>query len=468
MSRKSNRFKNYGGNGKSPIGAAGTGITKANNPHKLSSFIAPVQLNRLKFDVRSWRESIAEAEYAYYPYRVKMQQMYIDTILNGHVASLMERRADLTMLRKFNIVTGSGDGVISRDLTQQFEESEWFEYFQLYALDAEFFGYSLIELGDIVNDDFKDIGIVKRWNISPDRKEATDWIYQPNGRHWEDPKYKNWHVYVSTRSENGISPCGYGLFYKIALYEIFLRNTLGFNGDFVELYSQPYRLGKTTKTEGPERDALEDAIKSMGSNGWAIVDPTDDISFLETALGGTGYKGYESLEARCQKIVSKLVLGHADAVDSTPGKLGSGQGSKDGANTDGSPVGMALADKQAKDGRKMQRICNGALFPQIKALGMKVPGDNMRLVYANDAEEQEERTKSDTANGATATTAYTMKQAGLQMDPKYFTKVTGIPCEAVPPPAPPTPPGQQADGQDTPGDKAVKRIKNRLNKLYPK
>lgn len=455
---KHNRYKNRVSPGMSPIG--GVGIERRNNPASLSSFIAPVQLNRLRFDVRGWRESIAEAEYAYYPYRVKMQQMYIDTILNGHIASLMERRHDLTMLRKFNIVTGPGEGTISNDLTQQFEESEWFEYFQLYALDAEFFGYSLIELGDIENDEFKDVGIVRRWNISPDRKEATDWIYQPNGRKFEQDPYKNWHIYVKTRSENGISQCGYGLFYKIALYEIYLRNTLGYNGDFVELYSQPYRLGKTTKTEGPERDALQAAIQNMGSNGWAIVDPSDDITFLETALGGTGYKGYESLEARCQKVVSKLVLGHADAVDSTPGKLGSGQGSKDGSNTDGSPVGMALADKQSKDGRKMQRICNGSLFPKIKALGMKIP-DGMRLVYANDAEQQEERTKTDTANLATATVALTMKNAGLKMDATYFTDMTGIPAEDAPEPVPPPLPGKSD------GDKAVDRIKNRLNKLYP-
>jgi phage gp29-like protein len=444
---------------------AGTGIVKPNTPSSLSSFISPVQLNRIKFDVRMWRECIAEAEYAYFPYRVKMQQLYIDTILNGHVASLMERRHDLTMLRKFNIEV---NGQASEVLTQQFEESEWFEDFQLYALDAEFFGYSLIELGDIKDDEFKDISIVRRWNVSPDRKEATDYIYQPNGHKFEEEPFKNWHIYVPTRSENGVSKCGYGLFYKIALYEIFLRNTLGFNGDFVELYSQPYRLGKTTKTSGPERDALENAIKNMGSSGWAITDPSDDITFLETALGGTGYKGYESLESRCQKIVSKLVLGHADAVDSTPGKLGSGQGSKDGANTDGSPVAMALADKQAKDGRKMQRTCNNNLFPKLKALGLKGIPDNMRLVYANDAEQQQERTQTDAANLATATVAYQMKQAGLQMTPEYYQKVTGIPTEAVPPPPAPVTPGQDDDEQDGPKKKALNRIRirNKLNQTY--
>lgn len=429
------------------------GITNEATPKNLSTYISPVQLQRLRVDLKGWRNAIVEAEYAYFPFRVKMQQMYIDTILNGHVASLMERRHDLTMLRKFNIVDAKG--VKSDILTEQFEESKWFEDFMLYALDAKFFGYSLISLGDIVNDEFSDISIVRRWNVSPDREEATSFIYNPNGLKFGEDPYKNWHVYVKTRSENGVSPCGYGLFYKIALYEIFLRNTLGFNGDFVELYSQPYRVGKTTKTTGPERDELEAALKNMGSAGYAIIDPNDEIAFLETALGGTGYKGYESLEDRCQKTVSKLILGHSDAIDSTPGKLGSGQPS-DGSSMDGSPVAMALGDKQTKDGREMQRIINNDLFPRCRDLGMKIP-DGMRLEFSNDSETMETRMAEDAANGATASIAMTMKTAGLVMDPKYFSERTGIPATAAPDPVVAAP-GEKPTPKD--------RVQNRLNKLY--
>lgn len=434
---------------------------KGPNPSNLSSYITPVQLNRLKHDVSMWRAAVTEAEYAYFPYRVKMQQMFIDTILNGHVASLMERRQDLTMLRPFQITDAAG--VKSDVLTQQFEESKWFEDFLLYCLDAEFFGYSLISLGDIVDDEFKEVKIVRRWNVSPDREEATSYIYNPMGRKFLEEPYADWHVYVKTRSENGVSPCGYGLFYKIALYEIFLRNTLGYNGDFVELYAQPYRVGKTTKTDDGERSELENAIQKMGSSGYAIIDPQDSIEFLETALGGTGYKGYESLEMRCQKTVSKLILGHADAVDSTPGKLGAAQGNKDGGNEDGSPIAAAMADKQTKDGRKIQRIVNSELIPKIQRLGLKLPL-GFKFEFSKDAEAIQARKKEDDNNLQTATIAQTMKNAGLVMDAKYFQDRTGIPTEKAPDTVAPVLPG--ANGKDKPelGDK----IKNRLTKLYNK
>ena len=77
----------------------------------------------------------------------------------------------------------------------------------------------------------------------------------------------------------------------------------GHSGEVVA--AQPYRVGKTDKTEGPERDELEKALRDMGSSGYALIDPVDEIAFLETALGGTGYKGYDNLEARCEAKVSK-------------------------------------------------------------------------------------------------------------------------------------------------------------------
>lgn len=426
-----------------------SGLSTAQTPKNLSSYISPVQLQRLRVDLKGWRSAIAEAEYAYFPHRVKMQQMYIDTILNGHVAALMERRQDLTMLRKFKMTV---NGTVSDVMTQQFEESQWFEDFMQYALDAGYFGYSLISLGDITNDSFDNLSIVRRWNISPDRRNVTSFIYNPNGVSFDDPKYKDWHVYVKTRSENGVSPCGYGLFYKIALYEIFLRNTLGFNGDFVELYSQPYRVGKTTKTDESERGELESALKNMGSSGYAIIDQNDTIEFLETALGGTGYKGYESLEDRCSKTVSKLILGHADAIDSTPGKLGSGQPA-DGMAMDGSPVAMALGDKQTKDGRNMQRIVNNDLIPKCIALGMKLP-KGLKLQFSNDAEAMELKNKTGAINLQEAQIAQAMKSGGLDYDPAAFTKATGIAAVATPPPPTPTISGP------------AKRVQQRIERMY--
>jgi len=297
---------------------------------------------------------------------------------------------------------------------------------------------------------------VPRWFVSPDRHEVGSYIYSTSGKDFRQPPQSDWHIYVKTKSDNGASPCGYGLFYNIALYEIILRNTLGFNADFVELYAMPYRVGKTTKTTETERAELEAAVRNMGSAGYAIIDPMDEIEFLESKMAGTGYKSYDSLLQYCQKTISKIILGHADAVDSTPGKLGAGQGSKDGANTDGSPVGMALADKQTKDARFIEPIINRQLFPKLKTILPKIAiPDGYHFEYVNDSEEQEFRIKEDNSNLVTAQIAQTMKTAGLQMDAGYFSERTGIVATKAPDPvAPPMPPGRED------------KVKNKLKELY--
>jgi phage gp29-like protein len=389
----------------------------------LTNFITPVQLQRLKVDIAEWRRAIDEAEQAFYPHRVRMQRIYIDTVLNGHVWAAMDRRRDLTLLRKYKFLgQPDADGVRAenKELKTMFEGFTWFNDFLGYGLDAQGYGYSLISLGDIINTEMVDVSLVRRWCVSPDRELVSSMVYTVDGVRWSDPAYKPWHIYVKTPTEHGVGKCGYGYLYKVALYEIIMRNVLGYNSDFVELYAQPYRVGKTSKTNEDERADMELALQSMGSNGYAVIDPNDEITFLETALGGTGWKGYENLEDRCKKFVSKIILGHADALDSTPGKLGGGQ---DGEQ---SPVAKALSDKQTKDGRFIQPIVNRELIPRLKELGFKIP-DGWEFVFDNDDELVEQREREDKNNQATAQVAKTMKESGMEMDEVYFTERT---CKA--------------------------------------
>lgn len=424
---------------------------RSKSASNLNRYTAPVGLQRLSHDVSMWRTAIREAEAPFMPYRVKMQQMFIDTILNGHVTSVIERRKDLTLLRDFKICNPAGDE--DENITKLLQ-AEWFSLFMSYALDAQFFGYSLISLGDCINDEFPEVDIIKRWHISPDRLNVGSYPYMPSGIEFSKDPYRVSHVWVPTPSETGSSKCGFGLLYKIGLYEIFLRNTLGYNGDYVELFAQPFRLAKTTKTNEQERAELQAAMQNLGSAGWAIMDNMDEFEFLKGDSAGTGWKSYENFEIRLQKTISKIVLGHADALDSTPGKLGAGQGEEK------SPTAVALSDKQVKDGRFIQSVVNKELLPRMREMGFSIP-DDYCFEFKNDQELEEFRQREDQSNKMTADIAVAMKNANLEMDAKYFEERTGIPTKKVEPPPMPAP------GQPRPGAKPLKPgTKNKLNNLY--
>jgi phage gp29-like protein len=392
----------------------GVAVNIEQDKKNMGKSIIPLQLQRIRQDSLSWRLAVDETERAYFPFRVQMQTIYIDTILNGHVKACIDRRKDLTTLRDWQIVNDKG--VVNEESSKLLNE-KWFSSFIDLSLDSLFYGYSLISLGDMKDGKFKDIKTIKRWNISPDRYIVSNVPYNTTGKDFRDKDVYNWHVYVPTTNELGTSACGYGLLYNVAIYEIFLRNILGYNGDFVELYSQPFRVGKTGKTEESERVNFENAVANMGSAGYAILDEIgDSIEFMETAKGGNGWQGYDNLEQRLEKKISKLILGHADALDSVSGALGSTQG-------EDSPTSQALSDKTTKDGGFVEDIVNSELLPRLIKLGFKIsPTD--KFEFKNDDEVQDNNKKL-IAN------AVEIKKAGLQVDKDYFEKQTGIKLSEV-------------------------------------
>lgn len=415
-----------------------------NVDRNLRGYITPVQLQRIRHDVQMWRDAIKESEAAWYPHRVRMQRMYNDTILNGHVYACIKRRKDLSLLRDWDFQTE--DGIVNEAVTKVFDQ-KWFAKFLEYALEAKFFGYSLIALGDLENDKFKDLTIIRRFNISPDRLNVTSYVYALSGAQFLEEPYANWHVWVDTPTDVGIAKVGYGLLYNVAIYEIICRNVMGFNTDAAELYGMPIRKGKTTKTNEDERNAFESALANMGSAGYILTDMMDEVELVETKGTGQGFKIYESLEQRCEKKISKIILGHADALDSIAGKLGN--------SGEDSPAEQALEDTAAVDAAFLEDVVNDTLIPKLRNLGISIP-EGLVFKFSNNHELVETRMKEDANNKLTADIAYQMKQAGLEMDAAYFEERTGIPTQKVIAPVLPAP------------SKLNARIKNSLNKFYAK
>jgi hypothetical protein len=180
----------------------------------------------------------------------------------------------------------------------------------------------------------------------------------------------------------------------------------------------------TSKTEENEREELAKTLEDMGSSGWAILDPTDEIKFLETKLGGSGYEGYDNFEGRLEAKISKVILRHASAMDSTPGKLGNPEDVKE-----------ALEEVQKEDNRFFEDHMNEVGIDKFRVLGFNIPV-GYEFKFKNDHEEFEHKKKENEGNLEVATIAKTMKEAGMKMDSKYFTERTGIDFEEIKEPAP--------------------------------
>jgi phage gp29-like protein len=378
----------------------------------------PISANRVRAELKALREALSEAEGAFVDYRrrVKMQQIFQETKMDGHVIACMGARKSLTLKKEFAIKNAAGE--IDEEWTKFFKQ-KWFSVILNSILDAQFFGYSLINWTEIKDNKLCGLQVIRRDLVRPDTGLYVNYPYANTGVEFDSDDVKDWCLYTDTADDLGYSNCGYGLLFPVSAYVIAIRNNLGYNADFVEKFIMPFVVAKTMKREGEERQLLEDGIANMASNNSVVLDPTDTIEFIEAKNTGSAYNAFDNLENRCEKKISKIILGHADAIDSTTGKLGAT--GKDDA------VSEALENVEMADNMFVQYQINDTLLDKLRNLGFAIP-KGYTFEFLNMNEKVEKLNKESEVNQKFATVVKTLYDAGHEVDSAYIEKTTGIPA----------------------------------------
>jgi hypothetical protein len=363
-------------------------------------------IQRTRQDVSKWRESLVDAESEYYPNRYKMLSMFYDTINNGHVQAVMNKRRSMTLLKDWCIYT---NGEENEALTEQLSK-KWFKRLMAYGFDSIFYGYSLINIVEIENSEPKIIKNIPRQFIEPEGEQLLQIPNTPIGMKWEGTELEEFLMFITTESETGTTEVGLGLLYPIAYYEITIRNLTGYNADFIEKFGMPLVKGKTSKMD-EARDEFEESVANMGSNAYIITDELgDDVEFLESlgSTTGNGHMSYDNFETRMQKYITKLVLGHADAMDSQSGKLGSQQG-------EDNPIQKALEIVEEMDNEFVETFMNDIVLPKLRALGVSIPED-AKLYFKNDREDERYNERKNEERKTVSDYVDKMVKAGFDFD----------------------------------------------------
>lgn len=97
---------------------------------------------------------------------------------------------------------------------------------------------------------------------------------------------------------------------------------------FCEVYGMPLRLGKYDQgASTADRDALEMAVRTLGSDAAGIISKSTEIEFVEASKGTSGADLYKDLGSFANKEMSKAILGSTLTADVD------GKGSYAAANT---------------------------------------------------------------------------------------------------------------------------------------
>lgn len=349
-------------------------------------------------DIAWWRSAWQRAISAENPRRLALLDLYTDALVDGHLSGAIEQRKSKTLSRPFKIVDSSGEE--AEEASKLFER-EWFHDFLDYALDATYFGHSLIELGDVVRDDqgmsFATVTLIPRKHVIPEfgvvLREPTDDINKGISYRYGD--FARWVIEVG-------KPHDLGLLLKCAPYYISKKNMGAFWDTFGEIFGMPMRVANTTATNKADLDEIECIMASMGAASYGVFPEGTTISFEETNRGDA-YNVYDKRLERCDREISKIILGQTMTID-------------DGSSLSQSEVHLEIFDKIcAKDARRLAYIINDRLLPMMVASGFPVKG--LRFEWDN----TDKMTEAEMREEERSILQY------YRIDPTYFANKYNIP-----------------------------------------
>ena len=121
-------------------------------------------------DIKDWRDAWQLAINVDSPNRQRLYDIYRDVEIDLHLSGCVEQRRGFVMAKSFKIVDEKGD---EDEAALHYFDQSWFKQLMRYALEANFWGHSLIELGEPATDGdgcicYSDVTLLPRKHVIPE------------------------------------------------------------------------------------------------------------------------------------------------------------------------------------------------------------------------------------------------------------------------------------------------------------
>jgi len=346
-----------------------------------------------------WRAALEVAEDVFTPDRTELMRTFQDIVLDDHLKAVMNNRVLAATSGSFFIYK-EGEEEHDEELTGLFQ-ADWLDSFMRLVVESRFYGYSLIQLGDVVGSSFESVEGVPREYVDPVRRGVKKGLFLSSDVDIvpiDEGPFKTWTILVG-------SPEDLGLINSAVPLIIWKKNVLQSWSQFAELFGMPWRVGKTDVDDATRRKNMAEMMENMGGAPWAVIDQEDAFEFIETT-GSDAYQVFEILAQRADKGVSKLFLGQTMTTE-------------DGASRSQAEVHERVMDQITRSDKKLiERVINNDLIPRMVRIGMIPEG----VQFFWDQEESldfEQRLKG----------IEVLARSGFKISPEKIEELTGIAVE---------------------------------------
>jgi len=262
-------------------------------------------------DMGDWRNAWQMAINVDYPNRQRLYDIYRDVDVDLHLSGCILQREGFVLARSFKLVDEKGH---ENEEAANFFAKPWFKQLMHYALDANYWGHSLIELGDLTTDinerlAYSGVRLIPRKHVIPEYHRVItdlgmDWT---TGIDYHQPPFCDWLVEVGQSDS-------LGLFLKAATQTIPKKNALAFWDTFAEIFGMPMRIAHTTTRDEKELAKMEKMLDEMGAAMWGMFQEGTDIEVVESTKGDA-FNVYDKRVDRANSELSKLVIGQTMTIE---------------------------------------------------------------------------------------------------------------------------------------------------------
>ena len=208
---------------------------------------------------------------------------------------------------------GNQAGEIEEYKTELFEK-EWFFKFIDFIVEAPFWGYSLVQLGNIKDDGFPDIEMIPREYVVPELELVKKDLHQGLNRteqttfSYNERPLRDWFIFIGEKKDMG-------LFNKATPHALSKKNLFTEMWEYGELFGMPIRKGHTDLNDPERRKNMENMVRDMGSAAWGVFDKDDTIDFVQVGQTGDATKVFIEPIKLSNSEISKAFAGQVATFD---------------------------------------------------------------------------------------------------------------------------------------------------------
>jgi phage gp29-like protein len=337
---------------------------------------------RINLDLDALKIAVDAARDPDHPKREELYTIYDLIATDSHLASQLRTAKYAVQQSEFFLVDAKGNEVKDKS---ELLKTKWFDTFISLALDAEFYGHSLIEFSQLVNGVFEDTELIPRLNVIPEQGIVIMNLYDTKGIDYRNNATRLGLIEVGGHYNLGLL--------ELAAKEVIVKNYARSDwSQASEKYGSPMLKIKTDTEDPKELDRMETSAANFSTSGYIILGMDDDAEII-APKSSDFYKIYMENAKMCDAQLSKLINGQTMTSD------------------DGSSYSQAevheriLNDYTLARLRRMRFLVNKQLIPFLVYWGYPIEG--LKLQYRDlipkdpsmksTAEKEEEEKKKEEA-----------------------------------------------------------------------